>query len=235
MRISDCGIDGARRDVLDRLHLCTITDATLYPGRDHVAVAAAALAGGADMIQLRDKTGDVRALLPQARAIRALCRASGALFIVNDRLDLALAAGADGVHVGQEDLPAEAARRLLPPGGILGVSTHSREQAEAARAAGADYIGFGPMFPTGTKETGYAPRGLTALREVRAAVPLPILAIGGINLENAAEVIAAGATAPAVISAIVAAPDVAAAAARFRRIVAEAKARAGGRERSGAA
>jgi thiamine-phosphate pyrophosphorylase len=209
--------------VLDRLHLCVITDATLAPGRDHVAIASAALAGGADMIQLRDKTGDLRALLPQARAIQTLCRSHGAVFIVNDRLDLALAAGADGAHVGQEDLPAEAARALLPPGRILGVSTHNREQADAARECGADYIGFGPMFPTGTKETGYAPRGLDALRAIRVAVRLPILAIGGITLENVAEVIGAGATAPAVISAIVAAPDIAAAAAEFSRRILKAK------------
>ncbi len=175
------------------------------------------------MIQLRDKTGSLRDLLPQARAIRGLCRARAALFIVNDRLDLALAAGADGAHVGQEDLPAEAARRLLGPGRILGVSTHSREQAEAAQASGADYIGFGPMFPTGTKDTGYGPRGLEGLKEARAAVSLPILAIGGITLENVAAVIGAGATAPAVISAIVAASDIAAAAGAFRTRVAAAK------------
>jgi thiamine-phosphate pyrophosphorylase len=209
--------------VLDRLHLCVITDPSLA-GRDHVAIATEALAGGADMIQLRDKLGDLRALLPQARAIQGLCRAHGAVFIVNDRLDLALAAEADGAHVGQDDLPAGAARRLLGPGRILGVSTHDRAQAEAARKAGADYIGFGPMFPTGTKETGYTSRGLLGLREVRAAVRLPILAIGGITLETAADVIIAGATAPAVISAIVAAPDIAAAAAAFRARVAAAKA-----------
>jgi thiamine-phosphate pyrophosphorylase len=209
--------------MLERLHLCAITDATLVPGRDHVAIAEAALAGGADMIQLRDKTGSMRDLLPQARAIQCLCRSRGALFIVNDRVDLALAADADGAHVGQEDLPAESARRLLGLRRLLGVSTHNPAQAEAARSAGADYIGFGPMFATGTKETGYTPRGLEALREVRRAVSLPILAIGGINVENVAAVIHAGATAPAVISAVAAAPDVAAAAAAFRRRVAEAK------------
>lgn len=215
--------------MLDRLHLCVITDPGLA-GRDHVAIAAAAVAGGADMIQLRDKSGDLRGLLPQARAIRALCRAHGAIFIVNDRLDLALAAGADGVHVGQDDLPAEAARHLLGPGKILGVSTHNRGQAEAAQAGGADYIGFGPIFPTGTKDTGYTPRGLGGLREVRAAVRLPILAIGGITLDTVVDVIAAGATAPAVISAIVASPDIAAAAAAFRARVAAAKGLAGSRE-----
>jgi thiamine-phosphate pyrophosphorylase len=218
--------------VLDRLHLCVITDPTLAPGRDHVSIAQAALAGGADMIQLRDKAGNLRDLLSQARAIQALCRSHGATFIVNDRLDLALAAGADGLHVGQEDLPADAARRLLGPARILGVSTHNPQQAQAAVKAGADYIGFGPMFPTGTKDTGYTPRGLEGLREVRAAVALPILAIGGIGLETVADVIAAGATAPAVISAIVAAPDIAAAAAAFRHWVLAAKGIAGPRAAS---
>ncbi len=145
--------------MLGRLHLCVITDTRQGSGRDHLEIARAALVGGAEMIQLRDKTGSLRELLPQACAIRLLCRSHGALFIVNDRLDLALAAEADGAHVGQEDLPAAEARRLLGPNRILGVSTHSVDQALAARAAGADYIGFGPMFPTGTKQTGYPPRG----------------------------------------------------------------------------
>ena len=210
--------------MLERLHLCVITDANLVPDRDHAAIAEAALAGGADMIQLRDKTGSLRDLLPQARAIQALCRSRGALFIVNDRVDLALAADADGAHVGQEDLPAASARRLLGPRRLMGVSTHSLAQAEAARQAGADYIGFGPMFATGTKDTGYTPRGLDALRGIRRAVSLPILAIGGIGLENVSLVIEAGATAPAVISAVVVAPDVAAAAAAFREKVGAAKA-----------
>ena len=203
--------------------LCVITDPRLAPGKDHVAIAREALAGGADMIQLRDKTPDLRTLLPQAREIRALCREHHACFIVNDRVDLALAADADGAHVGQEDLPPEAARRLLGLNRILGVSTHDRAQAEAAVRAGADYIGFGPMFGTGTKETGYSPRGLAFLEEIRAAVPVPILAIGGITLENVADVIRAGATAPAVISAIVAAPDIAAATRAFRAAILAAK------------
>ncbi len=216
--------------MVEGLHLCVITDPGLAPGRDHVAIAEAALAGGADMIQLRDKTGNLRELLPQARAIQSLCRSRGALFIVNDRVDLALAAGADGAHVGQEDLPAASARRLLGPRRVLGVSTHSLAQAEAARQAGADYVGFGPMYATGTKATGYAPQGLGALRELRRVVSLPILAIGGINLENVSQVIEAGATAPAVISAVVAAPDIAAAAAAFRQRVAAAKTGGGEQE-----
>lgn len=195
--------------------LCVITDAGLAPGKDHRAVAREALAGGADMIQLRDKAPDLRSLLPQAREIRALCRQLGALFIVNDRIDLALAANADGAHVGQDDLPAEAARALLGPDRLLGVSTHDRAQAEAAVRAGADYIGFGPMFGTESKATGYSPRGLTMLREIRAAVALPILAIGGVSLDNVTDVVRAGATAPAVISAVVGAADIAAAAQAF--------------------
>jgi len=194
--------------MLGRLHLCVITDTRPVSGRDHLEIARAALVGGADMIQLRDKMGSLRELLPQACAIRLLCRSHGALFIVNDRLDLALAAEARG---------------LLGPGRILGVSTHSLAQAQAALATGADYIGFGPIFATGTKNTGYTPRGLEALRAIRQGVSLPILAIGGITLENVTAVIAAGATAPAVISAVVAAPDVAAAAAAFRERVAAAK------------
>jgi thiamine-phosphate pyrophosphorylase len=211
--------------MLGQLHLCVITDPTLALGRDHVAIAEAALAGGADMIQLRDKAGSLRDLLPRARAIQALCRARRAIFIVNDRVDLALAVDADGAHVGQEDLPAESARRLLGPRRLLGVSTHSLAQAEAAQRAGADYIGFGPMFATGTKDTGYAPRSLDALRGIRQVVALPILAIGGISLENVAEVIAAGATAPAVISAVVGTADITATAAAFRQRVVAAKAR----------
>ena len=211
--------------MFDRLHLCVITDVRLARGHDHVAIAEAALAGGADMIQLRDKTGNLRDLLPQAQTIQALCRARGAVFIVNDRVDLALAADADGAHVGQEDLPAASARRLLGPGRLMGVSTHNLVEVEAAQQVGADYIGFGPMFATGTKDTAYTPRGLEALRGIRRAVSLPILAIGGISLENVSLVIEAGATAPAVISAVVAAPDIAAAAAAFRQRVAAAKAR----------
>lgn len=213
------------RSGLEGCRLCVITDPALAAGRDHVQIAQAALAGGADIIQLRDKSGSLRDLLPQARAMQALCRAAGALFIVNDRVDLALAAEADGAHVGQEDLPAEAARRLLGPSRILGVSTHDAAQARRALADGADYIGFGPMFATGTKATGYSPRGAEGLRAIRALVGgLPILAIGGISLVNVAEVMRAGATAPAIISGVVAAPDIREAAAAFRARILEASA-----------
>ena len=155
------------------------------------------------MIQLRDKGGDLRSLYEEAGAIRQLCRRYRRLFIVNDRLDVALLAEADGVHLGQEDLPAGLARPLLHPGMLLGISTHSVEEAREAEAAGADYIGFGPVFPTATK-TGTRPTvGLDGIHMVKAAVKLPVLAIGGITLERVPEVVRAGADGVAVISAIV--------------------------------
>ncbi len=191
--------------------LCAVTDVAGRPGLTHAAAAAAALAGGAPCVQLRAKGLPGTALLGEARAIRETARASRALFIVNDRLDVALAADAGGVHLGQDDLPAARARRLLPPGKVLGVSTHTLEQARRAVDDGADYIGVGPVFPTATKDTGYAPLGLAGLSAIAAAVPVPVVAIGGITLAEAPRVIQAGAMAVALVSALMAAPDIAAA------------------------
>ena len=167
------------------------------------------------MIQLRDKVTGTRQLLSEARRITQLCRERGVYFIVNDRLDLALAADADGVHLGQDDLPPKAARELLGAGKVLGVSTHSLEQALEAAEQGADYLGIGPIFATGTKATGYEPRSCDIIRQVRARIDLPLVAIGGITLNNVGEVIAAGAAGVAVISAIVGADDITAATAAF--------------------
>jgi len=191
--------------------LCAITDIGARSGGTHTAAAAAALAGGAPCVQLRAKGLAAEAALREARSIRTAARAAGALFIVNDRLDVALAAEADGVHLGQDDLPAARARGLLPPGRILGVSTHSLAQARRAVEDGADYIGVGPVFATATKETGYAPLGLAGLSAIAAAVPVPVVAIGGIGAAEAPQVIRAGAMAAAVISILMAAPDIAAA------------------------
>ena len=183
----------------------------LDTGRDPAALAAALLAGGARLVQLRWKGASARELLAAARAIRPLARAASALFLVNDRPDVARAAEADGVHLGQDDLPVPAARRVLGPGRLIGVSTHDLDQARAAEAADADYIGVGPVYATATKPGALPPRGLALVSAVRAAVRCPLVAIGGITPETAAAVRAAGADAVAMIGALVRAGDPAAA------------------------
>lgn len=208
--------------------LYVILDREVARGRPLPELLDAVLEGGGRLMQLRDKTLPMAELLPLARALRARCRAVGAHFIVNDRADLALAAEADGLHVGQEDLPASAARRLLRPGMTLGVSTHDEPQARQAVADGADYVAVGSMFPTGSK-TGFQLVGPALLRQVRPLISVPLVAIGGITEANVGEVIRAGADAVAVISAVCAATDPAAATARFLGAIA--RARAGGPHR----
>ncbi len=184
-----------------------VTDATLIPGRGHAEVARAALAGGAAVIQLRDKQADAGVLLPLAREIGALCRASGALFIVNDRVDLALAADADGVHLGQTDLPIREARRLLGPGRLIGISVEDEQQVRAAQAAGADYLGVGAIYGSATKLDAGAPVGLEQIRRLRTVSHLPLVAIGGITRDRLPAVREAGADMAAVVGAVAAAPD----------------------------
>ena len=208
--------------------LYVILDREGARGRSLPELLDAVLEGGGRLVQLRDKTLPMAELLPLARALRARCRAVGAHFIVNDRADLALAAEADGLHVGQEDLPAAASRRLLRPGMTLGVSTHDEPQARQALADGADYVAVGSMFPTGSK-TGFQLVGPALLRQVRPLISVPLVAIGGITEANVGEVMGAGADAVAVISAVCAVPDPAAATARF--IEAIVRARAGGPDR----
>jgi thiamine-phosphate diphosphorylase len=186
--------------------------------RDLAPVLEAVLAGGCRVVQLREKTMPLVDLFPVARALRRRCREAGCLFIVNDRVDLALSVEADGVHVGQDDLPASEARRLLRPGMILGVSTHDESQARRARDDGADYVAVGSMFPTGSK-AGFRLVGPDLIRRVRPEIPAPLVAIGGITLDNVTEVIRAGADAVAVISAVCAAPDPAAAVRRFLEVI----------------
>jgi len=170
-----------------------------------------ALAGGATAVQLRLKLAADGAALELARWAAARARAAGALLFVNDRFDLALLAGADGVHLGQDDLaperlPPEARARLL-----VGLSTHTREQLAASVARPVDYVAFGPVFATGSKAQAYGPRGLSELRHAAAGAGRPLVAIGGIGAENVAAVRAAGAAAAALISAVAGAPDPAAA------------------------
>ena len=183
--------------------LHAIIDTDFLKGRSHAA-AAAAIKGGARTIQLRDKTTPKRDLLAIARQLQELCADKGALFIINDHLDIALAADADGLHLGQQDLPVSTARRLLPIDKIIGCSVTNSEQAAAAASDGADYIAVGAIYPTSSKEVEEV-IGLEAIAAIKEAVALPLVAIGGINQHNAAEVMAAGADSVAVISAIMAA------------------------------
>lgn len=186
--------------------LYVIIDPDACAGREPVEIARLALEGGAAVIQWRDKRREKGEQLAPARAIRALCAQHGAAFIVNDHVDLALAAGADGIHLGQRDLPVEAVRPLVPPGFLIGVSTNNAEEARQAESAGASYVAAGSIFVTGSKETTRA-ASPQRLREVRAAVSVPLVAIGGIDASNIDQVLAAGADAVAVISAVCAADD----------------------------
>ena len=165
-------------------------------------------AGGVRLLQLRVKQQPTRDFVSLATAVRRICHDSQCTFIINDRVDVALAVEADGVHLGQEDLPLTAARKIVGGEKIIGVSTHTAQQALTAEQEGADYIGFGPLFGTTTKATGYTARGLEQLQEVRQRVHIPIVAIGGITAERAPAVLQAGADAVALISDIVLAPDI---------------------------
>ena len=198
--------------------LYVILDRGVARGRDLLDLLAAAVAGCCRMVQLRDKEWPSGRLLPLAERLRARCAADGVTFIVNDRVDLALAVGADGVHLGQDDLPAKIARPLLRPGMILGVSTHSVAQARAAQADGADYIAVGSMFATRSKAE-FELVGPDLLRKLRGEIRVPLVGIGGITHDNVQEVVRAGADGVAVISAVVAADDPRAAAERFVALI----------------
>lgn len=181
-----------------------------------VALAEQLALGGASVVQLRMKSAPTRVFLDAAIALRERLHALGVPFVVNDRLEIALAVGADGLHLGQDDLPIVMARRAIAAAGatlVVGVSTHSPAQAEAAARAGADYLGFGPVYATSTKENPDPVQGVGALAEaVRRAAPVPIVAIGGVTPERAGECAVAGAAAACVISAVNDARDVVSAA-----------------------
>ena len=165
------------------------------------------------------KTSETGKLYEMAAVLCPLVHKGGGIFIVNDRVDVAKAIGADGVHLGQEDLPLTDARAILGPGRLIGISTHNLAQATEAEAGGADYIGYGPVFPTATKENPDLVVGVAGLREVRARIRIPIVAIGGINAQNASAMRAAGADCIAVVSAVLAAPDPKAAIAELLRAI----------------
>jgi thiamine-phosphate diphosphorylase len=185
--------------------LYVIIDPAACRGRDPIEVARLALEGGARVLQWRDKLRDKGDQLAEARAIAAECRRAGAICIINDDVDIAVVSGAHGVHLGQHDLPVAAARHVMP-NAIVGVSTNNAAEAHRAQVDGADYVAVGAIFPTSTKDVT-RPADLDRLREVKAAVRVPVVAIGGINASNIAQVVAAGADAAAVISAVCGADD----------------------------
>jgi thiamine-phosphate pyrophosphorylase len=187
--------------------LYVIIDAEVLRGRREVEVTRQVIRGGAKVVQLRDKTRSKGEVEKIALEMKELCKEHGLPFIVNDHLDIALAVGADGLHLGQRDFSVATARRLLPLDKVIGCSTKTEEQAVKAETEGADYLAVGSLYPTTTKvETILV--GIERLREIKSVVSLPVVAIGGINRENAAEVVGAGANALAVISAVLSAEDV---------------------------
>ena len=195
-----------------RLRLYAVTDRAWAADEDALMdQIAAAIDGGAGIVQLREKHLDHDAFLKEAKRFVALCREKGAVSIINDDVDIALAADADGVHVGQEDLAAGRAREVLGPDKIVGVSAHNVDEALAAQAAGADYLGVGAAFSTGTK-TDAKPITRETIRAVTAAVDIPAVAIGGITRENLPQLSGCGLAGVAVVSALFAQPDVKAAA-----------------------
>ena len=200
------------------LRLCLVTDRGLAAGRSVVDVALAAVRGGATMVQLREKEATTRAFVEQARALKAALAPLGVPLAINDRLDVALAVDADGLHVGQDDMPVDEARRLMGPGKFIGLSITAVDQVLRPDAEAADYLGVGPIYAQRTKEDAAAPLGVEGLRRARSLTRKPIVAIGGLTPDNSAPALAAGADGLAVVSAIVAAADPEAAARRFKAL-----------------
>ncbi|HIE13130.1 MAG TPA: thiamine phosphate synthase [Desulfotomaculum sp.] len=205
-------------EILNKFRLYVIVGTSHTGSRPVLEVAREAIRGGAGIIQLREKQLPARGFLELALLLRKVASEAGVPLIINDRVDIAAASGADGVHLGQEDLPVSAARRILGEAAIIGVSTHSVAEAVAAEQDGADYIGVGPVFPPATKP-GLEPKGLSLLTAVIEAVHLPVVAIGGIRPENLPSVLGTGVNRVAVVSAVAGAPDVAGNTALMLRIL----------------
>lgn len=206
-------------DLSPRLRRYLVTDARAGSVERLVEICRAALDGGVTAIQLRAKGWTDRQLLDAALALAPLCRAARALFVVNDRLDIALAAGADGIHLGVDDLPVAVARRLLGSDAIIGYSPERDADRLEAEAAGADYLGVGPVYGTGTKPDAGSAIGLAGLRRVVTATPLPVIGIGGITIAQAAEVVETRAVGVAIVGAVFMADDPASAARRLREVL----------------
>jgi thiamine-phosphate pyrophosphorylase len=200
------------------LRLCLVTDRDLAKGRALVEIVAAAVQGGVTMVQLREKSAPTRAFLEDARALKALLAPLNVPLIINDRTDIALAVDADGVHVGQKDMPVDLVRQMMGPGKIIGLSITNHEQIARPDAGKTDYLGLGPLYLQQTKSDAATPLGVEGFRALRAATTKPVVAIGGLKAENSAPVLAAGADGLAVVSGIVAAEDPKAAAQAFTRL-----------------
>ena len=195
-----------------RLHtlsgLYIILDPSVCPARPLVEVLTASAEAGAMLFQYRNKTASMKEAYIEALALRQAAAKAGVLFIVNDRCDLALAVGADGVHLGQGDLPLELARKVMGSDKLIGISTHNPDQVQEATVWKPDYLGFGPIFKPGSKQDHDPVVGLEGLRAIRALTSLPVFAIGGIQIDQVREVMREGANGIAVISAILKAPDI---------------------------
>jgi thiamine-phosphate pyrophosphorylase len=202
---------------MGRFHV--LTDTCLQPLFSHVDLAELAIAGGADTIQFRQKEGSTREMIRVAEQMQALCKRAGVTFIINDRVDVAIASHADGVHLGQDDFPIPLARKLLGEEAIIGGSAGSVEEARKCLLEGADYIGFGPVYGTTSKVDAGPAAGLGLLKQVVEAIPLPIIAIGGITADNTPPVVQAGAHGIAVISAVCCQKDPKEAALCLRRLL----------------
>ena len=218
--------DPELRSRLARVRLCVITDRSLARGRGFEEIVSAAVRGGAQMVQFRDKTLPDGEFYRTALRLRELTREAGVLLIIDDRVDAALAVGADGVHLGEGDLPLTAARELTGPGMILGASARTADGVRAAQRDGADYIGMGAMFPTGTKNDAVHV-GPERLQQLRPLIRVPVLAIGGITADNVETVIRAGADGVAVIGAVMGADNIASAAKTILQRIEEVSAKTG--------
>lgn len=208
------------------LSLYLATDRNLSQGRATVDIVRAAVAGGVTCVQLREKNCGTREFVDEARTVRALLTGTGVHLIINDRIDVALAVGADGVHLGQTDMHIADARRIVGRSMLIGISAECLDDAIRAEAQGADYVGISPVFATLTKTDTAPPLGLKGVAAIRAAVSIPLVGIGGVGSANAAQVIHAGCDGVAVVSAIVSALDPKRAAAELKAIIDTAKERA---------
>ncbi len=184
----------------------------------NISDVKSAVSAGADIVQYREKTKETGALYEEAFLLSEICRGTAVKFIVNDRIDIALAVNADGVHLGQDDMPYGPARRILGPDKIIGITVHNIEEAVSAESEGADYLGVSPVFSTLTKKDAGIPGGLELLAAIKKVCRIPVIAIGGIGLANACDVIAAGADMICAISAVITMPDVAEEIKKFQRL-----------------